>query len=369
MVFTVRRHFVVLASSIGVLASGCSLLSGLDDVDIAPIDLPPGPNDAGDEIDATVRPNDDAATVVDAGNTDGSSPNDSGAPVDATTDAPPIEPPLTPTLATCGTNGLCLPVAQGWSPVAFLVVVKPPALTCPSNWPTLTERKWQPPGGCERTCKASSGSCAGSIDIGSGANCSTPSGNVSSVFTDGTCSNTTPNVPSPVSFTAHPTNPPTACKGTVSRSFPTPVPGGVCTGATLPKDAACAADEVCAPPSGSGMRCLMHDGEVACPANLSTRLVTGTKIEDNRSCGATCKCGPNNCADGQLSLYDNYNCFMNNPKRVAPTDGTCDTKNTAFQSVSVTYKAGTGCKVTEPPTVLGTEKIDAPTTICCPSSG
>lgn len=298
-------------------------------------------------------------------------PDDAGEPIDG--NAPADAGLFVPTLASCGTTRICLPNTDGWSPA----LVTGASSSCPSDWPSSTALQTASAGSCGCDCVANGGTCDGTLLAGSGTNCKQSTSNSWAASPgDGSCfsASLVTMVPSPFSLKPDPSaaNRPTACSGTVVPSFAPPTNVVTCAGATSTNDAACGRGEACLPtfdtPKGHA-NCIRHDGDVACPKELSTRIVVAASVTEGRGCEGACTCAANACLGGKLELYNGADCVPANLLRTFITDGTCDTTSPAIGPIigvmSGRYFASSGCAVVEKPKVTGSPKLAAPTTFCC----
>ncbi|MGH7293783.1 MAG: hypothetical protein ACRELB_02565, partial [Polyangiaceae bacterium] len=111
--------------------------------------------------------------------------------------------------------------------------------------------------------------------------------------------------------------------------------------------------------------CVLHSGDVACPAPYATKHVTFGGVDDSRDC-AQCTCGPasgGSCA-GSVAAYSS-------------TDGSCSggaiTYDTPVKCDAVAQPADIRVTVTSTPGSCtpsagmnqGTVTPAAPTTFCC----
>jgi hypothetical protein len=274
---------------------------------------------------------------------------------------PPPGPPIDPSLAACGEGSICLTNASGWTPVVSMLA----AQGCPATWPTRTVYQTSGGGGCDCDCAPASGSCGGQISTRGGPAC-TGAPTTQSILGDASCTSL-PGVALPVAFMAQPTNAPTSCTGTAAARLGAPRPASVCSGATLAASDACKSDEACVPKTGfpqGAINCVAHDGDIACPAKLPIRTVVGASVTDGRSCGNTCTCDTNGCAGGKLQAFTNADCTSS--IRTVDVDGSCTTSGQSLANATAyRYTASTGCKVKQPPAMMGTETVASPRTLCC----
>ncbi|MBX3224090.1 MAG: hypothetical protein KF795_26480 [Labilithrix sp.] len=344
------RLCVVFGAIAGV--SACNAITGASDLGISSDDAlaDGGPSGRGNG-----NPNGGDGGGTRDGGGNGNGGDDSGLPPAA----------ISPSLATCGLGNICMTNAEGWSPLLSLTTALGGG--CPAGWPTRSEHKTSGGGGCSCECTPTSGSCGASIASRGGAACTGPSTS-HAIAGDGSCSTALPGFALPVAFAwADTTNAaPKGCTGKVSSNLSPPRTTITCGGAAPTQNAACKDDEVCVPKGSilQGTNCLVHDGEVACPANLPRRTVIGTSIAEGRSCETTCACETNGCAGGTLRAFANPDCTS--PLRTIDVDGTCAMSGQSLETAaSYRYTASSGCKVKQAPAVLGTETVSAPRTICC----
>ncbi|MBX3202095.1 MAG: hypothetical protein KF894_28455 [Labilithrix sp.] len=343
---------------VGVIAGGvaCNALTGASDlgVDDTAFETTPDGGAAPDGAGGST-PDDrdrDASGRADS-EVDGGGAPDSG--------LPPAT--ISPSLASCGPLSICITNADGWSPMLLPGVLA--GNTCPTGWPTRREHQSSGGGSCGCNCAPTSGSCGNAVAARGGAACAgTPI--AYAIPGNGTCSTSLPGFALPVAFSVQTNNAPTSCTGTVEANLAPPRTTATCEGATGTQDAACKADEVCVPKASilQGTNCLIHDGEVACPARLPRRTVLGTSVTDGRSCAATCTCEASGCAGGTLRAFEKADC--SDSIRSVSVDGSCTTSGTALgNAASYQYTASTGCRVKQAPATLGSETVTAPRTLCC----
>ena len=327
--------------------AACNALTGVGDLDLTG-------GSSGGPNDGILR--DDAGRPIDAAGLDGGSSGDGGAG----------DIVVTPTLAACGEQRVCLPSTKGWVPAAFPYLGFGPAATCPLGWPTKTPYQREGSGGCTCLCTANgSGSCAGPIEVKNGPACSSAAVSIA-VAADGGCA-ATQTFANGVAVTPKPSAPPATCGGQVANDLDEPMPSIGCTGAAPIESTACGGGEICVPkPSTSVadgvLTCIQHDGEVECPTRLPFRVLVGSSIDDRRTCSPSCSCKPNGCNDGRLEVFENNDCSGNSYR--VTTDGTCKPIG-ATQVQGLSYQPGTGCGVDQPAKVEGTQVITGARTFCC----
>lgn len=273
------------------------------------------------------------------------------------------EPTINPSLAPCGEKAVCLPSTSGWSPAVSLTVGLG---SCPGEWPQKLDYMTSGGGGCSCTCKPNAGeSCGGAVVTRGGPTC-TGSPDTHAHPGDGTCL-PLDGASLPVSLTASPSKPPTGCSGTVSSSLGAPRGTAICAGATPLPSNECQTDEVCVPKASivlGALTCIVHDGEVACPAKLPLRTVLGASVSDGRSCGPTCTCETSGCSGGTVRLFAGADCTT--MIRSLKVDGTCTTTGASITNATAyEYDAPSGCKVKDAPALLGAETVTSPRTLCC----
>lgn len=275
---------------------------------------------------------------------------------------------VTPSLAACENNGLCMPNADGWTPALHVTIALPPA--CPPEWPQENDYQMSGGGSCECTCTPKGGSCEGLVQFKTGSMCSGGATLLATAL-DAGCVTADEPVPSPVALFAQPISPPDSCSGQVEPGFREPEKAVTCTGATMTASPSCDPGEVCVPkpsvepglPFPKGTVCMVHDGEVACPQKLPRRVVVGTSIADGRSCGASCACAPSDCKGGKVDTFGAANCV--GLVRTYSVDGTC-APGASSAVATYRYRPGSACKVTQQAQVIGAETVTAPRTFCCP---
>ncbi|MBX3261758.1 MAG: hypothetical protein KIS78_24610 [Labilithrix sp.] len=345
----------------GALAGGaaCNAITGASDLGIDDTSFEEAVDGgaARDGADGTAPDADRDGELDAGGRTDGEA--DAGGQKDG--GLPPAT--ISPSLASCGPSNVCITNADGWSP---MLLPGPLAGSgCPTGWPTRREHTSPGGGSCGCHCTPTSGSCGNAVTSRGGAAC-TAAPVTRAIPGDGSCSTNLPGFDLPISFSAQTNAPPTSCTGKVESNLTPPRTTATCEGADGTPNAACKADEVCVPKGAllQGNNCLVHDGEVACPAKLPRRIVLGTSVTDGRSCGATCTCETNGCAGGTLRAYEDAECTES--IRTISVDGSCTTGGAALvAAASYTYTASTGCKVKQAPATLGAVTVTAPRTLCC----
>ena len=353
--FVVRRVAAVLLASVVLTAAACNSLTGADD--LAVLDHASEPSGDGGS----------SGTSGTSGTSGSSGTTDSGTTDSGTTDDGGLAPAPDFKLGSCGSNLLCVPNTDGWSPLASFLTLGGNA--CPAEWPTAASYQTSGGGSCVCTCGPQGGSCAGSVTIKSGVACTGPTTILA--LTSGTC--TDPPMPTtvtlPASFSPHLSgSAPTSCTATVKQTLNGPRTANTCSGVVgVPSDK-CEAGEICvrrASSAGSLLQtCLVHDGEVGCPQKLPNRKVIATAVADGRSCGTSCACSPTSCSNGAtLEAYSAAGCSSS--VRTVNVDGTCITAGAAPSGPSYFYTPGTGCGVTTPAPVLGKETYTGARTLCC----
>ncbi|MBN9160917.1 MAG: hypothetical protein BGO98_08465 [Myxococcales bacterium 68-20] len=270
--------------------------------------------------------------------------------------------PISPSLASCGINRLCITSTNAWVPV-----LSGGFGNCGGEWSTRREFKGTGGGGCGCNCAPTSGSCGDTITSKDGATCGgLPT--LHDIPGDGSCSTALPAFALPIAFGSQPASPPTACAGTPMNNLSRPRNTSVCGNPTTTQSDACKDDEVCVAKQFGQPVCVMHEGEVACPSQLPVRTVLGSAVDDQRSCGATCTCEPSPCNDGTLRAYSDATCSTS--IRSLDVDGSCTTNGASLSNAaSYRYTRSKGCKVKDAPAVLGNQIVTAPMTVCCPLGG
>lgn len=220
-------------------------------------------------------------------------------------------------------------------------------------------------GSCDCDCTPTGGSCAGDVVTRSGAACG--NGPVALAVMSGQCTELVATLPLPVAVLLQVNvTAPSGCTATVLDELAAPTRVPICTGANATMDAACGTGELCVPKPTiftGGLACIVHDGDVGCPAKLALRTVLGSNVQDDRSCSATCSCAPAGCKGGTLEAFSKTACTTS--VRKVPVDGSCTSAGTALTGASYRYTAATGCEVSTPPKVIGAEVVTAPRTLCC----
>jgi len=344
MILAVRRRSgVVLAGAFLVLVS-CNALTGAGDLRVGSED---GVSEGG------------AAGEAGANGEAGASGGDGG----ATEDGASFDASVRPTLAECGTDRVCLPSTNGWTPALYVIV--PTSSACPAEWPQKNTYRTSGGGSCSCNCAPTSGSCDGPLEVRNGPNCSGAATTVS--FASGVCTARAA-LGAPLSLRAKPTNPPTACAGTPRNDLDPPESAMTCSGAVAEASAACGSGEVCVPKPASGfplpsaLACIARAGDVPCPAELPYRIVVGDDVQDQRSCAASCTCKTTDCTDGKLEAFVNEGCTTGVGD--FDVDGDCVNAGSA-NAMAYKYTRDPGCKVDQRPAVLGRETVIAPRTLCC----
>lgn len=353
-----RRRVVAVIAGASFALAACNALTGVGDL---------GVGGAGDGRGGEGG-SDGGGTIGEggAGGGDGASDEDSGVPVD------PTIPVVTPSLASCGTDLVCLSTRDGWSPALQVLGIFGGSTACPASWPITKTYEKSGGGSCKCACTPSAaGSCSGTIQARGGAAC-TGAPTTLAVGTDGTCVAMAAGLPAPVAL-RNTGSPPSSCSGAVTNDLNPPKSSIGCSGATPTPSAACAASEVCVPkpPKGqfgipTAQICMAHDGLAGCPTNLPLRIVAGSSVKDSRSCESACACGPRPCT-GTLEGFGTAAC-SGNALKSWNVDGTCATSAVASPATSFRYTASSPCEVKVAPKVVGMETIDAPRTFCCTSS-
>jgi hypothetical protein len=324
-----------------VFVGACNVLNGSGDLNFGEV---PGSGPLADDA-ASSTGNDGGGTTSDGG----------GFIADAG---------VNPKVSSCGMNLVCLPDVGGWSPALFLVGGGGGTSGggCPVDYPQRNDMRQSGGGRCNCTCSANGGSCAGSVDSKSGPACSAAPSNLA--VTAGQCTTLTAVLPVPVAFTAHPSGPtPTSCGATVAPKLGTPRPATFCTGA-VPSAGTCDPGELCVrkPTTPStGLACIVHDGDIACPNSLGFRTLVGTAITDGRSC-SDCSCQPAPCG-GTIEAFSDNSCATS--VRSVSVDGTCTTSGAAISGNSYRYTPSLGCGENVPAKVLGSETFTGERTLCC----
>lgn len=338
-----RRLVAVLAGGFLALAA-CNALSGADDL---------GFGAEADGVGIGAR-SDGAIGDGSTGNggEGGTTGDDGGATV-------------TPSLASCGAEQICLPDSNGWSPAVSLLFVA--GSSCPAEWPDRKDSTKAGGGSCQCTCTSKASACTGPLQARSGSPTCAGMPAALPFAADGGCWVTNTALPSPVALTG--SGPLAAeCSGSVVDALDEPQPTTICAGAVGTTSASCDPGEVCVPkpkaqfPLPAGALCMVHDGEVSCPSKLPLRTVMGTSVNDARSCAATCGCAPTDCNGGTLEAFATESCTQ----RVRSYDvkGSCSSAS-APNVLSYRYTPGSGCKVTQPPQVQGSMTVESPRTLCC----
>ena len=292
------------------------------------------------------------------GRTAASSSLDDGG-LDDSGDSGLVVDPISPSLASCGINKLCITSTSAWVPVTSGGFG-----SCPTEWPTRRALKSAGAGGCGCNCAPTTGSCGDTITSKDGAACgSLPT--LHNIPGDGSCSTALPAFSLPVAFTAQQEGAPTACAGTPMSNLSRPRNTSVCGDPATTQSDACKDDEVCVNRPFGQATCVMHEGEVACPSQLPVRTLLGTAFDDKRACGATCTCEPSPCNDGTLHAYSDATC---GPLiRTLNVDGSCTTSGASLTSAaSYRYTRSKGCKVKDSPAIMGDQIVTSPKTLCCP---
>lgn len=138
----------------------------------------------------------------------------------------------------------------------------------------------------------------------------------------------------------------------------------------------CGGGALCLPKPQAASLCIQHDGDVACPAGpLKNRRLVGAvgAVDDQRTCtGCTCSSDAASCSNPTFAGYTDDTC-SSDPAAAAVSAGTCTLlpgqdgwdKDDHFKYVATADNAT--CAPKGPPsTVMGTVKVQSPTTICCP---
>jgi hypothetical protein len=349
-----RVHGALLGAFL-LMAGACNALTGVDDLGIA---ASFGSSGGGADGGSETGSGGSSGSSGSSGSVDGGDGGDGG-------DAGP--PPPNAKVTSCGLNQLCLPNADGWTPVAYLPLGTLGNTACPTTYPTRADWSRSGGGGCACNCAPVGGSCAGSVDTRSGLACGGAPTNLAVV--SGTCTDLTATLPIPVAVSPHLNGaPPASCTASVSANLPRPTSAVTCSGVVGTMNPKCDVGELCVPKAGTfGLveTCIVHDGEVACPKNLGQRTVIATKVDDSRSCGTTCSCATASCSNGAtLEAFSGAGCRMS--VRSVSADGSCtSTLGMALSGASYRYTAGTGCGVTTQAAVLGSVTYTSPRTLCC----
>jgi hypothetical protein len=269
-----------------------------------------------------------------------------------------------PKVEPCGMNLVCLPDVGGWSPAVFLVSGGG-QMGCPAEYPQASVLRQSGGGGCNCDCAPSGGSCAGSVASKSGPACAGQP--TSFAVTSGACTTLTADFPVPVAFVPHPNSPPpTSCGASVAPQLGKPRTATFCTGAMAAATGSmCDPGEICVNKPTfftGGLSCIVHDGDIACPSHLPFRTLVGTAIADGRSCGSVCACQQEPCA-GTIEAFSDPACMTS--VRSVSVDGTCTTTGAAVSGASYRFTPSSGCGVSSPAKVLGTETYSGAQTLCC----
>lgn len=347
---------VSIGAVLGVFVVACNALNGSGDFNIGDISGGVPAMDGGRGGDGASATGDGGISGADGGGTDVD--GDGGFDPDAGID---------PKLNSCGSNLVCLPDVDGWSPAVFLVAGGGGGQNgvCPPEYPVANDVHVSGGGTCNCNCSAAGGSCAGSVDSMSGPLCAGAATNLA-VTTDA-CTTLTADLPLPVAFVAHPSGTtPTSCGATVATQLNKPRPARYCTGAVpATTGGMCDPGEICVKrPMGIAgtLACIVHDGDIACPNALALRTLLGSTITDGRSCSNTCTCKQVPCG-GTLEAFSDALCATQ--VRSVNVDGTCTTAGAAMSGASYRYTHSSGCGVNMPATILGSETYTSPQTLCC----
>jgi hypothetical protein len=344
-----RLVAMIVGPLVGLMA--CNALTGVGDLGTS---AGPGAN-AGDDggRDGDVRTDGDGAIPF----------------VDGSTGDAGVDPTIiviTPSLAVCGTDSLCITNSDGWSPALNLLFGA--ASGCPTTWPTAKTYKSAGGGSCGCKCTANGAACTGAIEARTGAACAGPPTTLA-VASDGGCTDTMMTLPTPISLTQTGT-PPASCNGAVVSNLGGAQQVHTCSGVALTPSSSCATNEVCVPKAPktqfgfpAGSVCMAHDGQAGCPKNLPIRVIAGSDVIDGRSCGASCTCAPSpDCKGGKLETSTSPTCA--GVVRTLDVDGTCNTGATG-PATTFRYIAPNGCVVKDPPQTLGSQTVQSPRTFCC----
>jgi hypothetical protein len=341
-----RRRLAAVLAGAPVALVACNALTGASDLGVG------GASSSGGDPAA------DGARAGEGGANrgDGAGASEGGAPA------------VTPSLAACGANRVCLTNAGGWAPAVYVVFDL--GRGCPPEWPERKAYEKSGGGSCACHCTPTSAACAGPIEVRSGGLMCTGGPTTLDAVTDGGCTTTGAPLPSPASLTATGL-PPQGCSAQVEERLSPPDDAVTCSGATSAASPACDPGEVCVPkptsslpvPGGTVM-CIAHDGDVACPNKLPMRVLVGTTITDQRTCSTTCTCAPSTCTGGKLDAFKDTACTDRD--RTFDVNGTC-TPGAGSTATSFRYTPPTGCAVKQAPQVLGTETVQSPRTFCCTS--
>ena len=319
---------IVTGVAVAALLVACNAISGAADLEVAP-----------------------ASDVAPGVSRDGGPTSSEGGTVD----------PPAPPLPGCGATGVCVPSEPGWTPVAS---PRKATTACPSAYATATDLATTPTGdACNCTCTPSDPTACSSLKV-----------KVSYGSTGCTDGAIDVNFPAPGGCVPY-TRPSTglylgwpnvvgasgaaSCTASAQPSFTPPPAVRVCGGATTSADG-CNAGELCVPAvSGSARQCLVHDGDVACPAGFANRTLLGDGATDTRACTA-CACATDaSCSAGKLEWSPSVDCSTIN---IDIGYGECTASATIK---ALRYQPSNGCKVATPSTVTGGVTFASTKTLCC----
>jgi hypothetical protein len=262
------------------------------------------------------------------------------------------------TRACAGANDACHLVPAGWEgPVAVL----DRNVECPPALPNVTFERGTgivaPPATCDCTCgPISGGTCTGLLEASGGSTCSTDCSEApitmgpTTCRVVGTCNGAQAQSARVYAVVA---TPPTCGEPNVTtRKTPPSFERTLraCAPTTPSAQEGCAAEERCAP-TNVGPLCVVHAGEVTCPAAYPNRVITYGDTQDERGCGA-CTCSPTDldCEGGFIACRGG----------VVPTNG-CIAGSLFVEYTGATVRGTCTARVAPIGSAIG---ID-PLTVCC----
>ncbi|HEY8039552.1 MAG TPA: hypothetical protein VIF15_07150 [Polyangiaceae bacterium] len=253
----------------------------------------------------------------------------------------------TPVPPSCSTiDAGCLgALLSGWQPVSLGDAGCGPAFDAA----TLHVNARLPPDGCRcGPCQIiGSFDCTAPVDISGGNNC-----------TDPTLVSAAPGVCTQAQA-QHVEAYPNDATGSVGCLSPDDAGAGVVTDTLTICVPGCAADYC-----GSSPRCILADGEQACPAGFTRFARAGTGA-DPGCAPCPCEAGPPGRCDGTVTVYDNTSCTDSGAMATYAL-GTCNTYPTDYQSVLVQTVAPAGaCSPTQATPSTGDASLVGVKTICC----
>jgi hypothetical protein len=291
-------------------------------------------------------------------------PADSGAP------APPAKETVPG--ACADPNAACYVVPDGWDGPYALVEER---VNCPALLPdvklTRSTDLLAPLATCRCTCGApNGGSCGGRLEMQTSSACG------------GSCSGSARALPLNDCQSA------SSCDGAAGRyarvfsvvdSAPTCAAGSVtvegppfafgrnvraCGTALPPVREACAEGRRCAPSNVATGLCITRAGDLDCPAEYPSRVLTHRTAEDQRRCGS-CTCAPTNvaCAGRFFVGTSKANCESNVGIESPPTG--CIDFGSAGQAKFIGGTLAATCAPASPPVLEGAVVGVDPLTVCC----